>query len=314
LAEVIFEGRPFTYGADWQVVAATLMELQMKVPGPSRYDVNEVNSPSFGLRADEYAKIDGFAGTIECVAGRPCGLAFNHRGELHLCHFYGDLCVYDVEYNLVKRVELPFHAPTQMAFAPTGELLIAFQQQAAAAKAFAGDSLEELMDIGLGLITCAVGITASRDRVFISDGHEHAVQAFSLADGTWVASLAGYFFQPSGLTIIEDRHLAVVDRGSNVVKLISLETMEAVGQVGWKQLMEPNDVAVDGEGHLLVMDTGHERIAVFNSNGTFLASVMPGLFKNHGNTYGYLACNMETGDVAVSVSDTNSVGLLKLHR
>lgn len=290
-----------------------MMALRIEIPAPGLLNADEVNSPSFGLRADKYSKISGFETTIECVAGRPSGMAINHRGELHVCHFYGDLCIYDDEYNLVKRVELPFHAPTQMAFAPTGQLLIAFQQNAASAKAFDGDSLEELMDIGLGLITCAVGITASKDRVFISDGHEHVVQAFSLEDGTWVASLAGYFYQPSGLAIVEDRLLAVVDRGSNVVKLVSLETMKQVGQLGWKQLMEPNDIAVDAEGQLLVMDTGHERIAVFNLDGTFVASIMPGLFKNYGNTYSYLACNMEDGHVAVSVSDTNSIGLLKPH-
>jgi len=287
------------------------MSLEVTIPRRSRFDTDEVNSPSFGDRADKYSKISDFEATFECAAARPSGLAFNNRGELHVTHFYGDLCVYDDEYNLVKRVVLPFHAPTQMAFAPTGQLLVAFQQHGAAAKVFDGDSLEELMDIGLGLISVAVGITASKDRVFISDGHEHAVQAFSLEDGTWVASLAGYFYQPSGLAIVENRQLAVVDRGSNVVKLISLETMEQTGQVGWKELKEPNDIAIDAEGHMLIMDTGHERIAVFKRDGNFCASVMPGLFKNYGNTYSYLACNTENGHVAVSVSDANSVGLLK---
>lgn len=286
------------------------MSLRVDIPKRSRCDPDELNSPSFGLRADKYSKIAGFERMIECVAGRPSGVAINQRGELHVCHFYGDLCVYDEEYNLVKRVVLPFHAPTQMAFAPSGELLIAFQQHAAAATAFHGDSLEELMNFGLGLITCAVGITASKDRVFISDGHEHVVQAFSLQDGTWVATFAGYVYQPSGLAIVEDRMLAVVDRGSNVVKLVSLETMKQVGQVGFKELMEPNDITVDAEGNLLVMDTGHERIAVFSKQGAFVASVMPGLLKNYGNTYSYLACNMETGHVLVSVADGNSVGLL----
>jgi sugar lactone lactonase YvrE len=289
------------------------MAMRVDIPRRSRLESDELNSPSFGFRADKYSKIPGFETMIECVAGRPSGLAINQRGELHVCHFYGDLCVYDEEYKLLKRVVLPFHAPTQMAFAPTGELLIAFQEHAAAAKAFDGDSLEELMDIGLGLIMSAVGITASKDRVFISDGHEHVVQAFSLEDGTWVASLAGYFYQPSGLAIVEDRLLAVVDRGSNVVKLVSLEMMKQVGQVGWKELMEPNDIAVDVEGNLLVMDTGHERIAVFSSQGTFVASVMPGNFKNYGTTYSYLACNMRNGHVLVSVSDANSVGLLNPH-
>ncbi|CAK9077290.1 Hypothetical protein (Fragment) [Durusdinium trenchii] len=79
---------------------------------------------------------------------------------------------------------------------------------------------------------------------------------------------------------------------------------------GVTKLGMPNDVVADAAGNLLVMDTRNERVAVFRQDGTFIASIMEGFFKDKGNTFSYLACNVETGVVALSNNDMHELALL----
>merc|ERR1712137_1416662 len=117
------------------------------------------------------------------------------------------------------------------------------------------------------------------------------------------------FGGPCGMEIIDDRLLAIADRRNNKVQLLNLDGSH-VADIGAGHLKQPNDVAVDPDGNLLVMDTLSERIAVFREDGTFVASVMPGWFKNHGNTFSYLAYNHVTGPIAVSNNDEHCIAVM----
>merc|ERR1712150_245202 len=96
-----------------------------------------------------------------------------------------------------------------------------------------------------------------------------------------------------------------------------IETFEAVSELPQlddsagvdSKLSKPNDVKVDSGGNVLVMDTGHERIAVFR-NGKFVTGVMPGFFKNGGNTYSNIGCNDLTGAVAATNDDGHCITVL----
>eukprot|EP00913_Durusdinium_trenchii_P034551 g32323.t1 len=101
------------------------------------------------------------------------------------------------------------------------------------------------------------------------------------------------------------------------VLLLSLDEMELLRELpmegsasGVTKLGMPNDVVADAAGNLLVMDTRNERVAVFRQDGTFIASIMEGFFKDKGNTFSYLACNVETGVVALSNNDMHELALL----
>lgn len=161
----------------------------------------------------------------------------------------------------------------------------------------------------------ASGVAAFGDRLFVADGYDRAVHMFGFADGSALGKLASSttgheFVMPAGIALLDDRLLAVADRGADIVHLLSLDTLEVVRQIGAGRLKEPNDVVVDTGGNLLVMDTGNERIAVFKEDGSFVCGVMSGFFKDHGNTFSYLACDHDTGRIVVSNNDEHKVVVL----
>jgi 6-phosphogluconolactonase (cycloisomerase 2 family) len=208
-----------------------------------------------------------------------------------------------------------------MVFAPTGELLIAFAESSAAIGVFHYDpqSHELTMQRWLGRKPGQryEGIAVSGSRVFASDYNTNRVRVFNFADGASLPDIDHLSLRrPCGLDVIDDRLLAVADRGNDRVVLLDLETFEVVRQLpsegaelGKGQLRSPNDVTVDSGGNLLVMDTGNERIAVFREDGTFATTVMKGDFVDHGNTFCYMACNLQTGAIAVSNNDEHSISI-----
>ena len=136
--------------------------------------------------------------------------------------------------------------------------------------------------------------------------------------------------QPTGMELVRphsDSHseplagiLAVADRDHH--RLLVLSTagllLRVVGcaaggcpsrELG--RLNEPNDVAVDPDGRLLVYDTRHKRIAVFNQDGSFVCAVLEGFFRDSGNTYSSISCCQETGKVVVSDNDHHRLCFLE---
>merc|ERR1712241_900790 len=51
-------------------------------------------------------------------------------------------------------------------------------------------------------------------------------------------------------------------------------------------------------------------IAVFRNSGAFVASVLPGFFKNHSNTHSFLDCNLASGAIAASSDDEHKIMVL----
>mmetsp|Transcript_124896 Transcript_124896/g.347742 ORF Transcript_124896/g.347742 Transcript_124896/m.347742 type:complete len:367 (-) Transcript_124896:122-1222(-) len=271
--------------------------------------------------ARDYTKVTGFERTWECDR-YPNGVLFDQRsGRLFVCHYYGHLEVYDPDYAKACAVKLPASAPSQMAMSADGELLIAFR----------GGGMVGAFDAERGTLNRWIckgtgrpsGLAVFKDRVFVSDSTSKAVLVLRLGDGELVQILGSTLglAYPSGLAVVEDRLLAVADRGANKVFLVSLNSLELVGQLpgidaegrpqpAQARLQEPNDITVDPCGNLLVMDVGGERIVVFRQDGTLLASVMEGFFKDHGNTFSYLACNHSTGAIAVSNNDEHTISVL----
>mmetsp|Transcript_40654 Transcript_40654/g.130882 ORF Transcript_40654/g.130882 Transcript_40654/m.130882 type:complete len:360 (-) Transcript_40654:246-1325(-) len=269
------------------------------------------------LRAWDYTKICNFEQTIRCLQ-YPNGVLVNETGHFFVCHYFGELSVYGSDCKMIRQAQLPCSCPSRMAWTPSGELLVAFRDRVSNGKVglFCPESLalSRWLVSGVG----GHGLAVCGDRVFVSDsepglGRIHAVR---LSDGELLATLGGTdslcsFQRPGGLAVIEDRLLAVADRGGNCVRLISLDTLCEVSQIpNLECVVQPNDVAVDSAGHLLIMDTGNERIAVFREDGSFVAGVMPGFFKNHGNTSSYLDCNLQTGQIAVSNNDRHKISVL----
>jgi DNA-binding beta-propeller fold protein YncE len=108
--------------------------------------------------------------------------------------------------------------------------------------------------------------------VYISELYLGRVQVYD-ADGNYLRDFAGDLVSagtlkgPGDITIVGET-MYLTDINQNKVLLIDLETGQLVKQVGLQyDLMAPNGVAVDDSGYIYVVDTGHQRVVVYNPDG-----------------------------------------------
>ncbi len=86
---------------------------------------------------------------------------------------------------------------------------------------------------------------------------------------TFVTDSDASFSRPHDLVLSPDgRFLYVADVGNHVVKVVDPVSLETVGRIGDGALSSPHDVAFDEAGRLLVADTGNDRVAIFEVDGT----------------------------------------------
>jgi YVTN family beta-propeller protein len=77
------------------------------------------------------------------------------------------------------------------------------------------------------------------------------------------------FSRPHDLVLSPDgRLIYVADLGNDAVKVLDPQSLATLGTIGRDTLDSPHDVAFDPAGRLLVADTGNDRIAVFELEGT----------------------------------------------
>lgn len=125
-----------------------------------------------------------------------------------------------------------------------------------------------------------VGITfvPQRGQLYVVDGGAHCVRVFDLA-GTPITTLGrqglapGEFNFPSHITSVGDR-IVVADSGNVRIQWLDLDGrfVRAFGRRGdgAGDFSLPKGVAVDGHGHLYVVDARFENIQVFDSVGRLL--------------------------------------------
>lgn len=307
-------------------------------------------------RSRDYTRVED-AKVMKCRQ-YPNGLAFA-QGRLLVAHYFGELEVYDSDFKLLSTSKLPSRgSPGQICIAGDGCLVIAHRDNCVAVLE---PKQEDENDASVGQAEGAVqrqpgfslkstiecspqGVAVSGDLIFVTtrDGY---LSTFRLSDGQRVDHRKGGsewdLMNPQGLCVIEDKLLAVADRGADRVLLLEIEGMKCVGQLPpeevWpgpgtrasrlrKRALEPkmpempempemllkcpNDVALDAAGNLLVMDIKNERVAVFRQDGSFVASVMKGTFKAFGSTFSYVVCNHETGAIAISNNDKHEIAIV----
>jgi len=76
------------------------------------------------------------------------------------------------------------------------------------------------------------------------------------------------FLRPHDLALSPDgRFLYVSDLGNDRVAVLNPMTLQTLGEIGADRLSDPHDVTFDDEGRMLVADSGHDRIAIFEVKG-----------------------------------------------
>lgn len=84
-----------------------------------------------------------------------------------------------------------------------------------------------------------------------------------------VATSETVFGQPGGLVLSPDgRLLLAADAGDDRIKVLDAGSLKLIGAIGVGDLRTPRDLAFDPAGRLVVADTGNDRLAVFQLNGT----------------------------------------------
>lgn len=260
-------------------------------------------------RSHDYSQIR----EVQCMVKShnwPQGVLTTTEGHLYVCHYSGQLQVYDLELKLLRETVLasPVVHPSQMAMAPNGELIMACSDGSAAV--VDSGTLELIRMIPAKNRSQSTGLAIQGEELFVShrgteDGTEQ-IEVFELQTGQYLRNLDG-FTRPSGLCAF-DGGLLVTDPGGDVVWLVDHEGNRT--KIGQGELSHPNDVAVDLSGNILVMDTGNERIAAFRPDGSLMCSILPGTFTDFGNTHSYISVNPVNGTISVSMDDAHYVAIL----
>jgi hypothetical protein len=172
-----------------------------------------------------------------------------------------------------------------------------------------------------------VGIDATGD-LFVADFVNIRVQQFSRSGSTWTyARTYGttgvpyvtdgvHYNHPSGVVVSSAGDIYITEElGHRLVKLnANGELQWTVGAAGVKgdwdnsndRLNNPADVALDSNGKVYVADRWHGRVQIYNSNGSYFATVgdlwCPGGVAIAPNDYLYVADSCQN---TVQVYDTN---------
>jgi len=84
------------------------------------------------------------------------------------------------------------------------------------------------------------------------------------------------FVDLRGLAASSTGRLYVADAGANLIHVLQFapetESLDYLGSLGEGQLQTPNDVTLDGGGRLVVADSGHARLALWDEEGNLLGS------------------------------------------
>ena len=147
-------------------------------------------------------------------------------------------------------------------FSLAGEPLFAFGKQ--------GD--------GPGEFRFPYGISGdSQDRVYVADMHNNNISIFQ-PDGEFIGYFAehlvndGKMRAPGGLRIINDL-VYITDIQANKVFVLNLagDLLVELGGIGEEpgKLLAPNAVTADNNGNIYVVDTGNQRVQVFDAQGNY---------------------------------------------
>jgi len=84
-----------------------------------------------------------------------------------------------------------------------------------------------------------------------------------------IAEFAGSLTQPHDAVFSPDgRLIFVTDMRGNRMRVLEAMTLKLAGSFGEGELSAPHDAVFDPAGRLLVADTGNDRIAIYEVNGT----------------------------------------------
>lgn len=139
----------------------------------------------------------------------------------------------------------------------------------------------------------------------VVDNQAHAIRRFARDGSELRGARIDNVPDPQRMCLTHSGCLAVTCRDACGVHVYTAhgELVRAFGQIGTDegQFVLPRDIALDRDGHLVVCDTGNQRLQVFTEMGEFVRSiVMPLADDGYRVTPGVLAVHPGTGHYYVA--------------
>ncbi len=175
-----------------------------------------------------------------------------------------------------------FRSPVGIAFGPNGDLLVADSQLGFVARLDTGGNPRG--SIGKGVLTRPTGLAYDPlgKRIYVSDTAAHDIKVFD-DDGRLLKTIGrrgeekGEFNFPTHLAFALGE-LYVTDTMNSRIQVLSDEgavVKMSFGALGTSvgNLVRPKGVAVDGEGHIYVVESYNDHLLVFNRSGELLLAI-----------------------------------------
>lgn len=175
-----------------------------------------------------------------------------------------------------------FDSPIGIATTPSGELLVADAGLGRIVRLTAEG--RPVGSFGHGVLVRPTGLAWSETGIFVADSSEHDIKVFD-ENGRLVRRIgsrgegAGEFNGPTHLAF-QDGLLYVSDTLNARVQVLTGEG-RPVRQIGARglyvgNLTRPKGVAVDGAGHLYVVESYYDHLVIFDQKGDYLLPVSGG--------------------------------------
>lgn len=189
----------------------------------------------------------------------------------------GELRIWDKALGTVN-----FSAPTGIALGAGGDLLIADAELGLIAR-LAPDG-QPKGTIGKGLLRRPTGLAYDPQQglIYVADTHAHDVKVFDDQGGLVQVigrrgERAGEFNYPTHVAFARGE-LYVTDSVNSRVQVFRADGEVLDRQFGQRglyvgNLVRPKGVAVDGEGHVYVVEGYYDHVLVFDGEGRFLMSI-----------------------------------------
>jgi len=231
--------------------------------------------------------LDG-RGESPLVLQRPAAVVGNGQGRLFVSDTSRQaVFVFDEragELQLWEQADgaIRFLAPSGLAPAPDGGLFVADAELGAVFRLDAKG--QPLAAIGRGLLKRPTGLARdpASGRLFVADTYAHDIKVFD-ATGTLQRTIGrrgsgdGEFNFPTHLAFARGE-LYVTDTLNNRIQVFGAEDGQPVRRFGARglyvgDLVRPKGVAVDGEGHVYVVESYYDSLLVFTASGEFLMPI-----------------------------------------